>query len=182
MWSNIVFPLILFIAIVSQSLSGCVSLKADVQPASETYTLRAKRFEPPPDRVGIYIIRQYDDRFGQNLISVSIDHSPFGALATGTFLYAEFLPRTHIIELSKVSRDSIESDLLRFATTEKGRCYFFLASTVSEGDQSGSHMSKNGRLKLISELEGRSMVSEYKASGDNTYDSGDSVLLLPSSK
>ncbi|MBU1426547.1 MAG: hypothetical protein KKH12_10100 [Gammaproteobacteria bacterium] len=75
--------------------------------------------------------------------------------------------------------DASEKDELRFAAIEEGQCYFFLATTDRNTVQSATVVSDGGRLRAIPEEQGRMLASEYEASGDNSFDTGDLVAPVP---
>jgi hypothetical protein len=145
-------------------LASCES--APFHPASATYTKQALRLKPSADRVAIYVIRSGGDWGRLNSVPVNIDHQEFGRLPPGSFLYAEFAPRTHVLEVPPLVRHVKRAEL-RVETNEPGSCYFFLAA------------ARAGKLKQLSEEEGKQLVQEYPPSGDNSFDPGDDPLASP---
>jgi len=134
---------------------GCIA----VPKASAAHAERARRFAPPPGRSGLYVLRP---ALGPAVgLKVLFDHEEFGPLVKGSFLYAEVLPREHVIELTGVGH---AKDVSLLVKPEPGRCYFYEMS-ASFGEL---------QLRPLEEEEGRRMVADLEAA-QTTFDAGEEV-------
>lgn len=135
--------------------------------ASEGYTKKARQFSPPPGRAGLYVMRTAQFVAAGSPINVFLDHKKFGSLPPPSFIYAEILPREHVLELAEVS--GCKNISIRFTAEEK-KCYFYLAE-VHMGFGKGTMT-----LEPLSEEEGRELVNKYEQSKINAFDYKDEIL------
>lgn len=93
-------PLILCLVV-----SGCVSAAMMVSPPSVPVAAgpadaKAKRFQPPPGRASIYVMRE-DTFVGQALLfRVDLDGKVQGKLARGTYFLLTVPPGKHVVTFS----------------------------------------------------------------------------------
>lgn len=135
---------------------GCIQ----VRKASAAHAERARRVAPAPGRAGLYILRpELGPAVG---LKVLLDHEVFGPLDKGSFLYAEVLPRAHLIELIGVWH---AKDFSLTLEPEAGRCYFY------------EMMARFGeiRLRTVSESEGRRLLAALEAA-ETPFDAGEEVV------
>ena len=126
--------------------------------ASDELTGQARQFSPSPGRAAVYVVRPAQFVAAGSFIGLWIDHKKIGRLPPRSFLYTEVLPREHVIELTEVV--NVKNASQRFMA-EEGKCYFFTAEVLLSGSMS---------LSVLSEKEGRQLVSDYDQSGYNTFD------------
>jgi len=145
--------------------AGCASFRSPVKKASDSLAQKALQFSPPPGRAAIYVIRPFGFVAAGSPMHLFIDHREFGRLPAGTFLYGEVSPREHILETADFP--GCKSRFIKF-TAEEGRCYFIYAT-----------VGWSLNLDILSEEEGRRLVSKYELSGDNKFDYKDEVPTIP---
>jgi len=157
-----------FIAL-SLFLAACGSSWVSFPKASSIYTQKARQFSPPPGRAALYVIRPNQFVAAGSPITVFIDHNKFGRLPPPSFIYAEIMPREHLLELAEMG--GAGSTSIRFKA-EEGKCYFYLAE-VKFSVPASMH------LELLPEKKGKELVNTYEQSAYNEYDYGQKVPTLP---
>lgn len=144
-------------------MTGCRSFPV----ASDSYTKKARQFNPTPGWAGLYVLRPNQFLAAESNIKVFLDHKKVGMLPPGSFIYGEVMPREHFLELAEMPGCANKS--LRF-TAEEGKCYFF-KTEVGFARQI---------IELLSEEEGKELVKSYKQSGFNDFDSaGKGGVAIP---
>lgn len=150
--------------------AGCAGFSGPVVKSSDTLNQSARQLQPPPGKALVYVFRPQQFVAAGQAIPVFIDHERFGGLPPGTFLYGEIMPREHILEAAEM-RGVKEAASLRFKADD-GKCYFF-STKVSMG--LGGVLS----IESISEEEGKKLITKYKLSGDNKFETGDHIPTMP---
>jgi hypothetical protein len=145
--------------------TNCASFRSPVKKASDSFTQKAMQFSAPPGRAAIYVIRPFGFVGAGLPMHLLIDHTEFGKLPAGTFLYGEITPREHILETADFT--GCKSRFIRFMA-EEGKCYFVYAT-----------VGWSLNLDVLSEDEGKRLVSKYELSGDNKFDYGNEVPAIP---
>ncbi len=146
--------------------AGCAGVSGPVVKSSDALNQTARQLQPSPGRAAVYVLRPQQFVAAYQAIPVFIDHERFGALPPGTFLYGEIMPREHVLEAAEMKGVKTAASL-RFKA-EDGRCYFF-STKVSMGF--GGVLS----IEPISEEEGKKLITKYKLSGDNKFETGDEI-------
>jgi hypothetical protein len=162
-------PFRLAVIALSLFLAACGSTWVSFPKASATYTQKARQFSPPPGRAALYVIRPDQFVAAGSPITVILDHNTFGRLPPPSFIYAEIMPREHLLELAEMG--GAKNTFIRFPADE-GKCYFYLAEVKFAVPASMS-------LVLLPEEKGRELVSKYEQSADNEYDYGQKMPTLP---
>ena len=146
-------------------IAGCASFRSPVKKASDSLTQKAMQFSPPQGRAAVYVVRPFGFVGAGLPMHLLIDHQEFGKLPAGTFLYGEISPREHILESADFT--GLKSHSIKF-TAEEGKSYYIYAT-----------VGWNLHLDILTEDEGKRLVTKYELSGDNKFDYGDEVPAIP---
>lgn len=162
MLKNAIFAL----CILSMALfiTGCASFGAPITKSSGILDSQARKFSPPAGRAAVYIIRPKQFVAAGSPIKAFMDHEDFGAIPPGSFLYGEILPREHSLEAG--IKGISEVTPYRFKA-EEGKCYFFYTEVNM----------RSVTLEPVSDEKGKDLVTKYKLSGQNKFDTGDEAPL-----
>ena len=139
-------------------VTSCRSLPV----ASDSYNQKALQFKPTPGWAGIYVLRENQLVASGSHIKVFLNHKKVGMLYPKSYIYGEIMPREHSLELAEMP--GAKNTSLRFKA-EEGKCYFF-NTKVAAGFLVGSQV-----IKVLSEEEGKELVTSYTPSGFNEFDS-----------
>ncbi len=137
---------------------------APIPKGSPDLAARALRFSPDPGRAAVYVVRPAQFTGGLAPLPVFLDHAKLGAIMPKAFLYAEVLPREHILELAEFHAANSTSTTFK---AEEGQCYFYEARVVLGGT----------RLTLLHAEEGRQRIGESTLSGDSAGQPGPAPLI-----
>jgi hypothetical protein len=86
----------LLVGVLSISILGCPG-SATVPLAPPALDQRAKEFAPPPDHALIYVVHEPIQTISWTLFRVTVDGTPRGVVAAGTYLVFAVAPGSHSV-------------------------------------------------------------------------------------
>ncbi len=137
-------------ALILLLLGGCASVP--IVPVR--FDQEAKRFLPPTEGAGIYVLRSKDIIGSSVLFSIQLDDQLAGRVAPGTYLYGPIPPGRHTLTATGGLPPKVAS--LAFSA-ELGSLHFFKVGPGWAGLT----------LQHLSEEEGKGQLAEAQPSGEN---------------